>query len=234
MLHAWERNGLADAEIEYFKRHDKKHRAPFKKPPSLKLIINGKLGFLGMVIGKDNPLYLRYHRQFKRLCLLKMYEDLEKSQDHHSRGYLLEKLLNQMFKLYEIPVTSSFRRNQNAEQIDGAFEISGCQYIVECRWREKLADIGQVDELKGKVNRSGMSARGFFLSVNGWSDNVPNLMKQNPDKNIILMNGEDLRCVLDTNRINLQDFIEAKIRQLSLKTEPYYGAAEYLRNHRKA
>ena len=235
MLHYWERDGLENAEEEFLKRHyKKKHRAPFKGPPPLKQVIDGKIGFLGMVIGKDNPVYLRYHRQFKRLCLLKMYEDLEKSQDHHSRGYLLEKLLNQMFKLYEIPVTSSFRRNQNAEQIDGAFEISGCQYIVECRWREKLADIGQVDELKGKVSRSGMSARGFFLSVNGWSDNVPNLMKQNPDKNIILMNGEDLRCVLDTNRINLQDFIKAKIRQLSLKTEPYYGAAEYLRNHRKA
>jgi RNA-directed DNA polymerase len=234
MLHAWERFGIDNAQQEFLKRHDKKHRAPFKDPPSLEQVIDGKIGFLGMVIGKDNPVYLRYHRQFKRLCLLKMYEDLEKSQDYHSRGYLLEKLLNQMFKLYEIPATTSFRRNQNAEQIDGAFEISGYQYIVECRWREKLADIGQVDGLKGKVNRSGMSARGFFLSVNGWSDNVPNLMKQNPDKNIILMNGEDLRCVLDTNRIDLQDFIKAKIRQLSLETEPHYGAAEYLRDHRKA
>ena len=58
VLHAWERNGLEDAEREYLKRHDKKHRAPFKKPPSLKLIVNGKIGFLGMVIGKDNPVFI--------------------------------------------------------------------------------------------------------------------------------------------------------------------------------
>lgn len=233
MLHAWERNGLEDAEREYLKRHDKKHRASFKKPPSLKLIVNGKIGFLGMVIGKENPVYSRYYRQFRRLCLLKIYQDLEKSKDPQQRGYLLQDLLNMMFKLYGIPATPSFTRNENGEQIDGGFEIEGWQYLVECRWRKKLADITELAGLNDKVGRSGKSAKGFFLSINGWSDNVPGLMKQNPDKACILMDGKDLQGILH-DRIDLREFIKAKIQHLSYKTEPYYGAEQYFKDNPKA
>jgi hypothetical protein len=227
MLHAWERDGLENAEKEFLKRHYKKHRNPSKKPPSLDQILNGKLGFLGMVVGKDNPLYCRYYHQFKRLRLLKMYQDLEKSKDPQQRGYLLQDLLNMMFKLYGISATPSFTRNENGEQIDGGFEVEGWQYLVECRWRKKLADITELAGLSDKVGRSGKSAKGFFLSINGWSDNVPSLMKQNPDKACILMNGDDLQGIL-SDRIDLQGFIKAKIQYLSYKTEPYYGAEQYL------
>lgn len=233
MLHAWERNGLEDAEIEYFKRHDKKHRAPFKDPPSLEQVIGGKIGFLGMVIGKDNSVYLRYHRQFKRLRLLKMYEDLEKSQDHHSRGYILEKLLNQVFKLYEIPATTSFRRNQNAEQIDGGFNLEGRHYLVECRWRKKPAGPAQVGEFYAKVDNSGGQPMGLFLSINGWSRNVPSLVKKYKNKCIILMDGNDLHSVL-SGMIGLQELIKAKYQNLTFKNEPFYGAAEYLKDYHKA
>lgn len=233
MLHAWERDGLGNAQKEFLKRHYKKHRAPFKNPPSLIQILNGKIGFLGMVIGKDNPVYLRYYHQFKRLCLLKIYQDLEKSKDHQQRGYLLQNLLNMMFKLYGIPATPSFTRNGNGEQIDGGFEIEGWQYLVECRWRKKLADITELAGLNDKVGRSGKSAKGFFLSINGWSNNVPGLMKQNPDKACILMDGDDLQGIL-RDRIDLREFIKAKIQHLSYKTEPYYGAQEYLKDYHKA
>jgi hypothetical protein len=37
---------------------------------------------------------------------------------------------------------------------------------------------------------------GMSLSINGWSEHVVPLMKQNPDKSIILKEGLDLRMVL--------------------------------------
>jgi RNA-directed DNA polymerase len=229
MLHAWEKYGLENAEKEFLNCHDRKskNRAPFKPPPSFKEIVNGKLGFLGFVVGKDNPVYLRYWRQFRRLCLLEVYEELRKSKDHHQRGYLLEKLLNATFKLFEILAIPSFTRNDNGEQIDGAFEIDGWQYIVECRWRTKLADTSEPDVLNGKVRRSGKSVKGFFLSINGWSTNVPNLMKQDPDKAVILMNGDDLHHVLRGN-VDLRVLIDTKIRKLSLECEPFYGASQFI------
>lgn len=159
--------------------------------------------------------------------LLMMFDDLVKSTDPHQRGYLLQDLLNRLFDIHEIPIYRSFMRNDGAEQIDGAFKLDGWHYLVECRWRKKLADIRELDGLSGQVNRSGKQTMGFFLSINGWSENVPLLMKQNADKSIILMDGYDLRCVL-TGQVDLPDFILSKIAKLNFDCEPYYGAKQYL------
>jgi len=233
MLHAWERNGLEDAEIEYFKRHDKKHRAPFKRPPSLKQVINGKLGFLGMVMGKDNPVYLRYHRQFKRLYLLHIYNELRKSEAPQIRGYRLQDLLNHTFEFYGIPAVPSFKRNEGAEQIDGGFNLEGRHYLVECRWRKEPADPAQVGEFYAKVDNSGGQPMGLFLSINGWSRNVSSLVKKYKNKCIILMDGNDLHSVL-SGMIGLQELIKAKYQNLTFKNEPFYGVSEYLRDYHAA
>jgi hypothetical protein len=54
------------------------------------------------------------------------------------RGYLLQDILNRLFMAHGIAVAKAFRRNAGGEQIDGAFELEGWHYIVECRWRELL------------------------------------------------------------------------------------------------
>ena len=159
--------------------------------------------------------------------LLMMFDELTMSEDPHRRGYLLQDLLNRLFLLYEIPVIRSFTRNKGAEQIDGAFKLEGWHYLVECRWRKKLADIRELDGVKGQVDRSGRQTMGFYLSVNGWSNNVPRLLKQNPDKSIILMEGYDLRCVL-SEQVDLRDIILLKVTKLNLENEPFYSAKDYL------
>lgn len=159
--------------------------------------------------------------------LLMMFDDMGCDGDHQKRGYLLQDLLNRVFDLHQIPVVRSFTRNQGAEQIDGAFKIEGWHYLVECRWRQKLADIRELDGLKGQVDRSGKQTMGLFLSINGWSENVPGLLKQNPDKSIVLMEGYDLRTVLG-GRVDLRDFILAKVAKLNLEGEPFLGVGEYL------
>lgn len=160
--------------------------------------------------------------------LLSMFDDLSRDQDHQRRGLLLEDLLNRLFRLHEITVYRGFLRNQGGEQIDGAFKLEGWHYIVECRWRDRLADIRQLDGLLGQVGRSGKQTSGLFLSMNGWSENVVPLLKQNPDKSIFLMDGYDLRCVL-SGVIDHRDFLLTKIAKFNLETEPFYGATEYLK-----
>ena len=127
-------------------------------------------------------------RQQSQLLLM-MFDEMARSDDHHRRGYLLQDLGNRLFDIHEIPVVRSFTRNAGAEQIDGAFKLEGWHYIAELRWREKLADIRQLDGLLGQVNRSGRQTMGMFLSINGWSENVPHLLKQNPEKCIFLVDG---------------------------------------------
>jgi len=106
--------------------------------------------------------------------------------------------------------------------------FEGWHYIVECRWRKKFSDIRELDGLYGQISRSGKQTMGLFLSINGWSDNVPPLLKQNPNKVIFLMDGNDLRTVL-TGQVDLCDFLIAKIVKLNLEAEPYYRVTQYMK-----
>jgi hypothetical protein len=161
--------------------------------------------------------------------LLMMFDDLAKLMDDpQRRGYLLQDLINRLFDLHDIPVVKSFTRNDGGEQIDGAFKLDGWHYLVECRWREKLADIRQLDGLKGQIDRSGRQTMGMFLSVNGWSENVIPLLKQNPSKSIFLMEGHDLRTVLSVP-LDLRAFLLAKVAKLNLETEPFLEVNQYLK-----
>ena len=146
----------------------------------------------------------------------------------HQRGYFLQDLLNRTFDVHGIAVTRSFQRNSGGEQIDGAFEMDGWHYIVECRWRAKLADIRELDGLYGQVERSGRQTMGLFLSVNGWSENVVPLMKQNPNKSILLMEGFDLRTLLE-QVIDLRGLLKAKVRVLNLEAEPFFAISRHLK-----
>jgi hypothetical protein len=160
--------------------------------------------------------------------LLQMFEVLAKSTDPQKRGFLLQDLLNRLFVLNEIPIIKSFQRNDGGEQIDGAFSLLGWHYLVECKWTKKLADIKELDSLLGKVNRSGRQSMGFFLSIEGWSENVPLLLKQNPEKCIILMEGYDLRCVL-SRMVELETLLREKIAKLNLEAEPFYSVVSLLK-----
>jgi hypothetical protein len=163
--------------------------------------------------------------------LLLMFDDLAMSTDHQRRGYLLQDLLNRLFDLHQIPVIGPFTRNHGAEQIDGMFTLEGWHYIVECRWRQKLADIREVDGLRGQVDRSGKQSMGLFLSVNGWSESVPQLLKQSPEKAILLMDGYDLRMVL-ASRVDPRDLILAKSAALA-KGKPFLAIAEWLNSEQE-
>ncbi|MCB8980106.1 MAG: RNA-directed DNA polymerase [Ardenticatenaceae bacterium] len=68
MLYAWGKFGLQPAEEEYFKKYDKKYRAPYKIKPSYKNIVRGKIAFLGMVKGKEDKVFIRYWNQLVALA----------------------------------------------------------------------------------------------------------------------------------------------------------------------
>jgi hypothetical protein len=72
---------------------------------------------------------------------------------------------------------------------------------------------------------------GLFLSINGWSPHVPALLKQNPEKCMFLMDGYDLRCVLDL-QADLRDLLFAKLAHLNLNTEPHLGVTKFLEDSR--
>jgi RNA-directed DNA polymerase len=77
MLHIWDKFGLESASKKYDKRYtqeldslkDSGYSPPsFKGVASFKDVLRGKINFLGMVKGKDNPTYITYLTWFRELC----------------------------------------------------------------------------------------------------------------------------------------------------------------------
>ncbi len=159
--------------------------------------------------------------------LLAQFDQAVLTGEPQQRGYFLENLLVRIFDVHGVPAQKAFRRNGGGEQIDGAFEFEGWHYIAECRWREQLSDIRQLDGLAGQLHRSGRQTMGLFLSINGWSSHVVDLLKQNPAKNIVLMDAIDLRAVLAT-QIGLVPLMKAKLTALNLYAEPYKPASSVI------
>ncbi len=179
--------------------------------------------------GKENTGQEFRKQRITLLSEFDTFSSITDPQEKRQRGYWLEKFLFNIFRLYGIPVVGSFKRNEGGEQIDGAFMLGDWYYLVECKWTEKLTDIRQLDSLSGKMTRSGKQTMGLLLSINGWSENVVPLLQQNTEKAIILMDGYDLRCVLDANfAVRLEHLLKAKLKHLNLHGQPFYGVQSFL------
>ncbi|TPG50275.1 restriction endonuclease [Rhodanobacter glycinis] len=107
----------------------------------------------------------------KRLSALFAMDD--KPQE---RGKLLEAVLNDLFKAYEILVREDFRRRDtdNAvvlEQVDGVIELDGTIHLVEMKWLKDpvgVAEFGpHLVRIFGRANASGI-----FISNSGYTEPV--------------------------------------------------------------
>lgn len=71
MLHAWEKFGLEAAETEFRNRYYNcrlRNPYPLRQPPSFKQVVKGKIDYLGMIRGKDNPIYLHCRHKLRALA----------------------------------------------------------------------------------------------------------------------------------------------------------------------
>lgn len=133
------------------------------------------------------------------------------SSDAQQRGYALEKLLNDLFALFDLDPKASFKII--GEQIDGAFTFDNDDYLLEGKWQKRLVDAGDLYKFSSKVNGKRKNTLGLFFSMDGFSKEC--LQVNNHDtKSIILMDGADLNAVL-TDRISLHDLLYRKRRHAS-------------------
>lgn len=69
MLHAWEKHGLVNAEVEFLSKYNHKYRSAFKPPPQFVHVLRGKIEFIGMVRGKADPTYTAFLTKFNALVV---------------------------------------------------------------------------------------------------------------------------------------------------------------------
>jgi hypothetical protein len=134
------------------------------------------------------------------------------------RGYDLEELIGDLFKLYGIPYTPPYRKG-TVEQTDGFFTFDGFQYLIESRWRKAQPPIGDLRSFAGKVAAKVESTRGLFLSVAGFRDEV--LEEARTLRNLIYMDGQDMALILE-GRPHLPEALQAKIDQAAQRGVFFY------------
>ena len=193
-----------------------------------------------MIRGQESRTYLKFLDQLGELnptltngrgtplrILLQTYNALlsGSTTNPRDRGYQLEKIMAGLFVICDVLVSKSFTRNAGGEQIDAAYELDGSYYLVECKWWKKKVSRSDIAELLGKVRLSGARTMGLFVAVNGWSSHVVPLLKQDPDKKVLLMNGEDIHAALE-GKISLVDMLRAKAEALNVKAEPFLSVRD--------
>lgn len=63
-----------------------------------------------------------------------VYSKMVISEDVYTRGFDLEKLMYDLFELFDLDPKASFKNT--GEQIDGAFSLEGTEYLFEAKWQK--------------------------------------------------------------------------------------------------
>ena len=145
------------------------------------------------------------------------YMALVTSSNAQQRGFELEKVMYDLFELFDLDPKASFRNT--GEQMDGAFALDGTDFLFEAKWKRTPCDAADLDTFSAKVRRKLENTLGVFLSINGFSkDGVA--AHASGGVVTILIDGADLMAVLE-ERIDFVSLIQRK-KQHAARTGNIY------------
>lgn len=156
--------------------------------------------------------------------LTQEYYKLLSSDDPQRRGYRLEKILRELFVLFDLDPKAAFK--VTGEQIDGAFTFQTTDYLLEARWQQDPVAAVGLDSLAGKLSRKLDNTLGLYLSINGYSDDGVKAHSSGR-RLVILMDGSDLMAVLE-GRIDLIQLLLRKRRHAAQTGNIYLRIHEIL------
>ena len=132
------------------------------------------------------------------------------------RGYAFEEWLRSLCNAYDLDARASFRLS--GEQIDGSFELSGEIYLLEARWRNTKAAIGDLHAFHGKLEQKAFWSRGLFISMAGFTDD--GLAAFGKGKRLVCMDGLDLHEMLQRG-LAFSEVLNRKVRRAAETGSPY-------------
>lgn len=140
------------------------------------------------------------------------YMVLVTSDSPNKRGFELEKILYDLFHLFDLDPKASFKNT--GEQLDGAFTLEGTDYLFEAKWEKDPISIQALDGFAGKVRRKLDNTLGLFLSINDFSKDAISAHSVGRPV-VILMTGADLMAVFE-GRTDFVTLLLRKRRHASL------------------
>ncbi len=143
--------------------------------------------------------------------------------DRNTAGLSLERVLNELFALYDLEPNEPFRIV--GEQIDGSFLLDSEVYLLEAKWT--AGPIGESDLLvfRGKVEGKSSFTRGLFISINGFSRPAMQAITTGKQPTFVMMDGADLYRVLE-GHLRLDGLLRRKVRRLAERGEPFVPVSE--------
>ncbi len=152
------------------------------------------------------------------------YWQLLSSTERQSRGFQLEKILKELFSLFDLDPKASFKII--GEQIDGSFTFEGLDYLLEAKWQGELVRASELYTFAGKLSGKLDNTLGLFISIEGFSEEaIP--AYSGSRKLMILMDGSDLMAVLE-GRIDLTQLLRRKRRHASQTGNIYLKVGDIL------
>jgi hypothetical protein len=152
------------------------------------------------------------------------YYKLLSADEPQRRGYRLEKIIRDLFDLFDLDPKASFRIV--GEQIDGAFTFDGIDYLFEGKWQQEPVGSEDLDSFAGKLGRKLENTLGLFLAINGFSEDGVKAHSSGR-RLMILMDGSDLMAVLE-GRIDLIQLLLRKRRHAAQTGNIYLRIHEIL------
>ena len=157
-------------------------------------------------------------------ALTQEYYGLLGSDEKQKRGYRLERILRELFEVFDLDPKASFKIV--GEQIDGAFTFETTDYLLEAKWQKQPVNAQDLDGLAGKLSRKLENSLGLFLSINGFSPEAVQTHSSGR-RLMILMDGSDLMAVLE-GRIDVLQLLLRKRRHASQTGRIYLQIHEIL------
>ncbi len=141
------------------------------------------------------------------------------------RGKLLEGVLNDLFKVYDIHVREDFRRKNPdtgvvVEQIDGVIEIGGKIHLVEMKWLNSPVGIGEFSPHLSRLFLRG-DASGIFISSSGYTQSViTECASALSQKTIFLCSLQEFVLLLQRQN-DLPEFLKKKSQAAIVDKKPF-------------
>jgi hypothetical protein len=132
--------------------------------------------------------------------------------DRNKAGLALERLLNQLFDLFQLHPRQPFRIV--GEQIDGSFELEGQIYLLEAKWEKDPLPEADLLIFRGKIEGKSTFTRGVFIALNDVSLPARDAITRGKAPSFFVMNGHDLILIL-SEAVSLTDFLRKRVRLLA-------------------
>jgi Restriction endonuclease len=124
------------------------------------------------------------------------FDEIYPMTDTQKRGNRFEQLLNEIFRYYSERSEGSF--NRVGEQLDGLFYFDKHCYYVEARWKRQKTNAGDISKLRDRaVGGFGGDTKALFISFEGYTKDCLDSLMGRTDERVLLMDGGDVRLVLD-------------------------------------